>query len=226
MSILATPTSAPILPARVRAFIATFNALRRRHAFLRALGQTLLFSCVWMLGCCLLDRWLKLNTDSRITLLVVHGLVIAYLIMPALWRLLSRRVNWMETAGEIESRNAPLAGRLQTLTSQSLEPVAAYRGSPEFIELLASDVSKHLQNLPATRLLSRKPILLPWVLSAGVLLIASALVRQPTLDLPTLARRYLMPTAKIAPVTTTRLNVFPGDTQVVEGNARRGARHR
>ena len=211
MSILATPTSAPILPPRVRAFIATFNALRRRRAFWRALGQALLFSCVWMLGCCLFDRWLKLNADARITLLVIHGLVIAYLIVPPRFGgCCTHEFDWMKTAGEIGSRThrSPVDyRRLHRSHSNRSPPTADRRSSSRCLPLMSQNICRTC----ARRLLSRKPILLPWLLSAGVLLIASALVRQPTLDLPTLARRVIfMPTAKISPVTTTRLNVSPG----------------
>lgn len=219
MSTVIRPTSAPELPTTIKSFIAAFDSLRRKRTFWRALGLSACFSVVWILACCLADRLLKLNTDVRLALLVLHAVAVVLILAMPTWRMLRRRIDWMDAAEQIESRDRPLAGRLQTVTSQSLESEPSFRGSAQIIERLTADVEARLTVTRPDRLVPKRPVARAWLLTLCSLVIASAVLRLETMDLPTLVLRYFMPTMKIAPVTTTRLSVYPGDTSIVEGSS-------
>src|SRR5439155_4153144 len=126
----------------------------------------------------------------------------------------------LRVASEVERREPAFAQRLETVTSRALGPVG-WRGSEQLLEALAGEVSAAVSARDAAGLLPWAPPLRAWLAAIVLIAAMAGLSRVRWLDLPTLARRYALPVADVAPVTTTRLKVVPGDVSIAEGDTLR-----
>ena len=205
-----------VLPPEVRGYVRRFVNRRRRLALLKALGLAVAFALSWMLLWCMADRLIAFPGRLRLALLVIGAAAVTVLLARPLRGALRRRIDWIEAAGQIESRNTVFAQRLQTLTSQLLSR-PEHRGSEEILDHLAQQVSEQAAAEMPRRLIPWRLVLRPWI-TAGLLTgLTAGLMQVPWLDLPTLMRRFARPLAAIAPVTTTRLIVQPGNIDIPQG---------
>src|SRR6266568_6887675 len=123
------------LPKPIRAYVGSFVARKRAYAMLKAIGTALAVGLGWTIIACALDRWLQLSSAMRVAFLTMGALAVAIILMPALARLLRRRLDWVGVADEIEKVNPQFGERLRTVISQQLER-QEYRGSPQMLDYL------------------------------------------------------------------------------------------
>jgi hypothetical protein len=194
----------------VRRYLAAYVRRRRRAAAARALAWAVAAAVTWVLLACLIDRLRPLPSISRAVALVIAVLGPAQLSVPALGRLFRRRFDPVAAAAAIEREHPAFAHRLVT---------AATPGPPSPLRAaLDRDVDDLTATIGPVRVPIR-PVVTAWAAAVVALALAAALCRWAWLDLPQLARRLVTPTAAVAPVTTVRLTVRPGNADVVEGRS-------
>jgi hypothetical protein len=181
-----------------------------------------LFTIIWGLAWCLIDRLFPLLPMTRGWALGLNAAVVIAMLAAPMAAML-RPVDADAAAAEIERREPAWSQRLETVTSRMNgrdddddddDDVGA---SDELLAALATQVADEARGRDATRLVSWRPVARPAMACATWLALAAMLSLSPWLDLPTLARRYATPWRDVRPVTTTRLLVMPGDAEVTAG---------
>jgi hypothetical protein len=202
-------------PPPIRRRLRDHVARGRRLRVLRAGLTVLAFAIAWALAVGVVDRLTALPPWARVGLLSAAALVAVGILAGPVRAALGRRVNWVEASQEIERADPSLGQRLVTVTSQLLAP-AAYRGSPQMIDALVEQVSADVARAPARRLARWRPLARPALLAATLLLAAALLWPAEWLNLPQLVARQLRPLSEIPPVTTTQIDLSPGNASVRE----------
>jgi hypothetical protein len=210
-------SSATPLPQPIADYINRFVARRRTQRLLRAAVRALLFSIVWMLAWCAIDRFVTLDSGARAIALGLNIAIITLILIRPMLAMLRRRADVNIAAAEIERREPRWSQRLRTVTSR-IGDEHDYGSSRELLDALASQVADEARDRDAAALLSWRPVVRPAVACAIWLIMTWLLSFSSWLDLPTLARRYLMPTRATPAVTTTRIIVAPGDAEVTQGD--------
>jgi len=202
------------IPKSVRKYMRAFVARKRMHALLKALGLALAAAIAWAMIACAVDRWLGLSSGIRLLLLLIGALGVAVILAPPLLAMLRRRIDWVGIADEIETGNSHFGERLRTVISQLLER-QEYRGSPQMLDYLLEQVSRQAQeNRPR---FAWKPLLVPWAAAICLLVAAAGLWKMSSPDAPLLLARFARPMMPIAPVTSTRIHVDPGNDRLLRG---------
>src|SRR5688500_15650860 len=207
------------LPPAVRSYVHAYAMRGRRLAALRGAGAGLALFAAWALLWCCVDRYAHLPQWARLVLLTVGGLASGLLVLRALrrWALFWRDTDWVEVAQRIERHNPRFGQRLVTVISRLIGR-AEYRGSDEMLDELVYEVDREVAADRAFRLLPLRRALGPWAALAATLSVGAALWQVPGLELGRLAHRFLAPLDDVPPVTTTRLDVFPGDRDVQQSS--------
>jgi hypothetical protein len=187
----------------------------RRLAALRGTGAGLALFAMWFLLWCGVDRYAHFPQWVRLVLLTGGSLASGLLVLRALrrWVLFWRDTDWVDVAECIERQNPRFGQRLATVISRFIGR-AEYRGSDEMLEELVFELDREVSTDRAARLLPLRRALAPWAVLAAVVLATAVLWQVPGLELPRLAHRFLAPLDDVPPVTTTRLDVRPGDRDV------------
>ncbi len=205
------------LPPVLAGFVRRFVVRSRRLAVFRALGLAISFMLIWTLLWALADRMNPLTQMLRVLLLCVQSaLGIALLWRPSV-RLLWGAIPWRAAADEIEARDAGFGGGLETSISQWLAPVA-HRASPALVQRITADATQAAESRNPASLLPAVTAARPLLIGFAAVLVTVALCFVSWLDMPRLLDRELMPWRGTTPVTTTRIHVLPGSTQVIQGN--------
>ena len=204
------------LPEPIARYIDRFVGRRRVIRLLRAVARAALATIVWTLVWCVVDRLLALTPAARAMLLAANVAIVLVMLARPLLAML-RRADVNVAAAEIERRQPRLAQRLRTITSR-LGDDQAYGSSSELLDALARQVVDDVRGDDPTKLLSWRPVVRPAAMCAFWVALAWTLGFSSWLDQPTRLRRYVAPFAAIGPVTTTRLNVTPGDAAVTQGD--------
>lgn len=202
----------PTLDALISDFV-------RRRRKMRATGVFCLVSAAavaWLVGVGLVDRLLPLPGSLRLITLSLLLAVLSLAIFRIVQLLFGRRFDRLIAAKQIEAMTPELRDRLITVVTQQALP-ASQRGSESLTQLLADDVTHALAVRPPEKLITDRQIAPAAVLLAVVAMIAGALAVIPSLGLPRLVARQLMPLADIPPVTTTRIDVLTHDLDVPQG---------
>ena len=207
-------TALSTLPPGIRTFLDEYVVRSRRHALARAVGTALALFLIWMLLWCAVDRFAHLPAAVRLAALILGALVALARIGPPLL-VLRRRPDWVSAAAEVEQHNPQFAQRLLTVTSRVLG-AADYRGSDEILQRLVREVDQQVAAGRARRLVPLRGAMGPWALCVLIAVLIVALLRAPSLRFGDLAHRFLEPTADIPPVTTTQLDISPGDRDVLQ----------
>lgn len=199
------------LPPDIQAFLAAFVARRRRQLILHTFGWAIAVSLLWLILSCSIDRLLHLPASARLILLALGVLVLLLALRPL--RFLLQPIDWVEIAEQIERLHPSFQQRLITVTSRVLGE-SAYRGSNEILGQLLSEVSNQTAKERGKTPRRWRAAIEPWaaatVMACGMMLLALS----PGMDLPRLTGRFFKPLASLPPVTTTRLDVRPGDLDV------------
>ncbi len=201
----------------IGSLLRSFVAWRRITLLLRGVGMAFAIGLAWVLLICLMDRFVHLPTAGRWAAFIV-GICLAggNFIGDALRAM--RPVNWIEVAGQIESRTDRFEQQLMTVVSQRLD-LPERRGSKAMLEQTQRAVESLAANSHPVTFISWRSAFMPWIASGGVMAIFAGLWFLPALDLPRLMARLMHPSRRIDPVTLTRLEVFPGDTEVSAGGS-------
>jgi hypothetical protein len=208
--------SHPPLPSSIQTYVTNFVARRRRFAVARAMGVAAIGFLAWMLIACTVDRFFQLNRPMRLIVLLCGMAVVALVIVRPLLHLMRRRFDWVAAAQDIEGRGASFSQRLVTVVSQQLGR-PEHRGSDELLEQLSREVSEGVAQEDATRLVPAATVARPWLAVVLVAILTAGLCLIPSFGLPRLMARFFQPLAVVPAVTTTRLEIKPGKTDVVEG---------
>lgn len=202
------------LPPTIRSYLDDFVVRRRRVALARAAGIALAAFLVWMLGCCVVDRFAHLPGGVRLAALLVGIVAAAARIGPALLAL-HRQIDCVAAAEAVERQDNRFEQRLVTVTSRLLG-AADYRGSDDILIRLIREVGEQVAAARAHRLIPLRPALGPWALCLVLALLGCGLMKVPGLGMSALMGRFLNPLAGIPPVTTTHLAVAPGNCDLVQ----------
>jgi hypothetical protein len=213
--VIAKSSATHPLPEPVVHYIGTFVARRRTQRLLQAIARATLFTIVWSLGWCFVDRFFPLAAATRSVGLGINLVVVIFMLARPILAMI-RRVNANAAAADIERREPRWSQRLRTVTSRLSDDRGA-GVSRELLDALASQVALEARDRDATRLVSWRPVGRPVAACVTWLAFVMLLALSPWLDLPTLTRRYVMPWQPVRAVTTTRLLVLPGDADVTAG---------
>jgi hypothetical protein len=214
-----TPTALPWVFAahpRIGAFIKRFVARHRFLALVRAAGWAAAAAIGWLLVSCLADRLFHLPRPLRGIWFVSDALLFVAILLPAIRRLISRKIDWIAAADQIERLSPVFGQRLQTAASQLLaEP--SKRGSVQLLQSILSDLDREITIRKSLPRIPRGPVVRGWGALAILAIVCGALLTIPSLGMPRLLVRAFDPWRNLSPVTTTRLAVDPGDAQVPPG---------
>jgi hypothetical protein len=211
--------TAASLPIPIESYLDRFASRRRWQRVVRAGGIAVVLSIAWMITWCLIDRVIGLPWLIRAAALAVNLAGVGMIVGRAVQRLIRRR-DLVRAAASVERRTSVFAQRLETAVSRTLGP-HSWRGSNDLLDALTNDVAAEVNRSDPALLLPWSPALRPWAVGAIALGLAYLLSLGGWLDLPRLARRYVMPWANVSEVTTTRLTVRPGNVGVAEGDTLR-----
>ena len=204
-----------VIPPAMRRCLRDFVMRRRRVVVLRRLGIAMTIAMTGMLACALVDRLMPLPGAVRLSLMILVAASVVVLLFHPICVILRRRFDWRAAAAQVERRDPRFAGRLETAVAQLLLP-APMRASRQIVQRIAGEADLLAAQSPSSSLVSIAPALRPWLAVVGLALLGAALARSTWMNLPTLLRRELLPLAKITAVTTTRIDVEPGDIDVAQ----------
>jgi hypothetical protein len=168
----------------------------------------------WMLIWCLVDRLGHFPQMVRMGALVVGCAMALVVVVPrllALWR----PADLLLAAAAIEESNPRFRQRLVTVASRVLG-ASDYRGSDEILSRLMREVALEVSADRPARLVSWRPVLAPWAVVLLLALFGWGLSTIAVLHFKELAIRFLQPLADVPPVTTTQLDVAPGNRDLVQ----------
>ncbi len=204
------------LPRPIRDFLGRFVARQRRIALGRALGLATGFSLAWLFTQCMADRLLHLSSAARAAWLASNLLSAVAIVAGPLARLFSRRFDPLSAAHQVERSTGRFDQRLLTLTSQTLSPLV-HRGSGQLLEAIARDLHPTLDPRQISELIPSRRLRRPWLIAVTALFVLSAAFLNPWIQMPRLLNRALFFWLDLPPVTTTVLEVAPGDAQIIQG---------
>ena len=209
-----------VLPPAVRDYVHDFDARARRLALVRGVGLAAAVFSVWMIACCVCDRFAHFTSATRLALLMAGGVAVIAILWRPVRASLRREVDWVDAADRVEQRNPQFGQRLVTVTSRVLGP-SEHRGSDDMLRELLRDVDRQARDEDPASLLPLRRAAWPWVAFISAAVAFAALARVPGLEMKTLAARFVAPGADILPVTTTRLDVPTGNRDVVQSETLR-----
>jgi hypothetical protein len=204
------------IPTQISDFLRQVVVRQRRVALLRAVAMAITFALVWILAWSLVDRFVALAPRMRIAIDVINLAAIAALVIRQLSRVLRRRIDWLTAARMVDRHRPEMGQRLQTLVSQLLAP-RELRGSQQLLDQIVGQATEQLSHVRPAQLVPLQAASGAWLIAVAATVAIAVLSLIPWLDLPTLIARQARPLAGIGAVSTTRLNVEPGNTSVVQG---------
>lgn len=204
------------LPSSIQTYVTNFVTRRRRFAVGRAMGMAAAVFLAWMLVACAVDRFAQLDRPIRLIVLVCGTAAALLVMVRPIAHLLRRRFDWIAAAEDIEGCSASFSQRLITIVSQQMSR-PEYRGSDELLEQLRDEVSEGVAQEDTAKLVPTATVARPWMVAILIVILTAGLCLIPSFGLPRLMARFFQPLAVMLPVTTTRLEIKPGKTDVVEG---------
>jgi hypothetical protein len=210
-------TSVSTLSPPIRTYLHEFVARARWVALARSAASALAGFLGWMLIFCAIDRFAQLHWTVRLAALLAGAIAVIAIILPRLVAL-AQPADLVRAAAAVE-RQSPLFGqRLLTVTSRHLG-AADYRGSDAILLRLTRDVGDQVATTPAARLIPLRPLAAPLAVCLLLAVICAGLLGVPSIGFGRLAGRFGDPLANIPPVTTTTLEVSPGNLDVTQSRA-------
>ncbi|MDP9172484.1 MAG: DUF4175 domain-containing protein [Planctomycetota bacterium] len=201
----------------IGAFLRGFVWRHRWLSLLAAVGWGMAIASLALLASCLTDRLLHLPRGARVLWLLFDLGVLLVAIFPAFNRLLTRHINWIAAANQVERATPDFGQRLQTVISQMFSD-PAHRGSPMLLDAILRDLDRDLAARNSKTLIRWWPLRTAWSAVGIVCLLGAILLPISWLGMPRLLSRALNPWRDLSPVTTTTLVVEPGDAQVPQGH--------
>lgn len=208
-------TAPSTLPAPLRSYLSEFVVRRRRLGLLCGCGYALLTFGLWMLVWCSVDRFAHLPSAARAVLLAAGTGATGYLLVRSVRHWL-KPPDWVAVAEQVEQANPRFGQKLITVTSQVLA-TPDHRGSDQMLGRLSEEVSREVEVRPHPRHANGIGRALgPWAGCLVLVGLSLALLGVPGFGFGQLAVRFVAPLADVPAVTTTRLDVSPGDADVVQ----------
>jgi hypothetical protein len=183
-------------------------------ALFRALGSALSIFLLWMLLCCVVDRFAHFSREVRLASLAAALLFVIVRLIPVL-RARRREPDLIGAAAEFERQDPRFGQRLMTVTSRMMG-ATDYRGSDEILMRLAREVDEQFAAHRGAISMPLRRAIAPCAAAIVLVCLMIGLLRAPDLRFGALAGRFLDPFAVIPPVTTTQLTVSPGDSDIVQ----------
>ncbi len=204
-------------PPAIRHLLRAFIARRRFVLLVRGIGMSIAIGLAWILTFCFADRFFHFLTFWRCVGLIMFVSLtgttgVRYVIRAFL------KVDWIQVAEQIESRTDQFEQRLTTVVSQLLGPVEK-RGSTAMLQRIQAEAESLATKNDCPHWIPWKLALMPWMLSAGVTVLFAVMWPVARLDMPRLVSRFVHPMRRIEPVTLTRLEVLPRDTEISAGQS-------
>lgn len=191
---------------------------RRRVLATRAAIVGVSVACLWLLAAMVLDRWAHFIVTTRVGAMVVF----VSILMATAWRAGRRLLGWRFDAAHAarlaEAGDKAWDERLSTCVTQTHLPPRD-RGSFGLNASMATEVAGELTRRPPAdrvRLAAARPAL---SLMATVVVLWLVALVVPTLELPRLAERQLLPWRAALPVTSTRIDLLPHPAAVAQGQS-------
>ena len=200
----------PVIAGHLRGFA---RAAVRRSSTRSGVAALCLF-ILWALASCAADRLLQLPSHVRLVLLLAGCTLSGLILLQALWRL-RREIDWVAAASEIERRDPRFGQRLVTVVSQLAGP-RDLRGSDQMISHVLLEVESQIAAGGQRSLQWLWREALPWLACAAAIIAVIALGHDRAMPLRQLAMRFVLPLADIPPVTTTQIQVSPGDHDILQ----------
>jgi hypothetical protein len=196
-------------------YLGEFATGVRRISLLRSIGQLMAALFGWMLFWCAIDRIVHLPSTIRVILLSASAGTAGWVVFRSLLRW-HRRPDWVAIAAGAERADDRFAQKLITVTSQALAR-PNHRGSGEILDRLATEVTDLLNDGSRRRgTLGIGRAAVPWVACLTLGALAIVLLCLPGSRFRELAIRFIAPMADVPAVTTTQLDVTPGNVDVVQ----------
>ena len=208
------------LPLPIASYLTSFSRQRRAQRVVWRFGLATLFTLIWAMAWCVIDRLSGLSSWTRAAALLINAIVIVAIVARPLVRIFGR-TNFIAAANETERREPAFAERLQTVVSQFSHSSRRDGASPGLLAALADSVAVQMARNKPAELLPWTPALRPWIACGIALTGWMVLSFVSVLDMPRLISRYAFPLSEIAPAATTRLFVSPGDARIPEGQTLR-----
>lgn len=198
-------------------YLRGFVVRARFVSLVRAAATSAACFIAWMVIWCVADRYLQLHWTVRLGALGTGAIGVIALMCRPLMALL-RPPDFVAAAAEVERHNPHFGQRLLTVTSRLLGP-ADYRGSDEILIRLTREVGEQVASERAGRLIAAGSTAGPTLICVLLVLLCVALSQIPLLGFARLAARFLDPLGAVPPVTTTLLQVLPGDCDVTQSKS-------
>ncbi|MBV8779992.1 MAG: hypothetical protein JO353_01215 [Phycisphaerae bacterium] len=205
------------LPQPIDELLRRFTWRRRQWHRAKSLAGLVIIILGWMTLAAIADRMFALPSGIRLAAEIVALFWGVTFFAHRLWKL-RRPMAWPAVAQEIEMIEPRFSGRLETVVSQWNEPIGL-RGSDEFLTALARESADVAATTSTSQLLRRqKHRALKWIVPAAILIggWVGALLYRP-LPVSILLAREWKPFGSQPPLTSTHLQVQPGNITVVAG---------
>lgn len=203
------------MPMALARYLRAFVVRQRRIALLTSAGWATAFLLGWVLVACVIDRFVQLPGAARLVLLIA-GLTGAAVILARQALRTFARIDYGAAAARVEQVNPVFGERLRTVVSQSVAPGRA-SGSSDMLGRLTDEVLQEIAVDRPAQGIRWSGVRRAWG-TAGVVLVLTVLIGlAPTLEMPRLVKRLALPLAHVPPVTTTRIDVRPGNISLNRG---------
>lgn len=207
-------TAVSMLPSPIRTYLYEFVLRSRVLAVVRGLAVALAGFAAWMLIFCVIDRFVQLHWAVRLTGLLIGVAAAMALLLPRLVTL-TRPADLISAAAEVEREDPRYGQRLLTVTSRLLG-AAAYRGSDQILIRLTREVGDQVAAECGRHPIRLRGLVGPLSACLVLAMLFGVLARIPLLGFTRLAARFIEPLADVPPVTTTTLQVRPGDCDATQ----------
>src|SRR5688572_24864383 len=201
------------MPPALTAYPRAFVVRQRRAALIRAAGWAVAFLVAWVLIACILDRFLQLPSGVRLVVLLTGVAGALLFVVRHILRMFAV-IDYGHAADRVEQANPVYGERLRTVVSQASHGLAS---SPDMLRRLTNDVLGQIRHDRPASPHAHRGIRSAWVTAGAALVVALLISLIPTLEMPRLLKRLALPLAHVPPVTTTRIDVRPGDVSLHRG---------
>jgi hypothetical protein len=201
------------LPPATRKYLRAFVWKKRIVQCVRGLGMSAALFSIWALVCCLADRSLLLPPLIRWVALWIGIAGAATIGVREVW-LCFVSMDWLAVASQIEHATPEFSERLQTVISEQFAN-SRRASSRAMLQQLINEVESLAAKHSGARLVRWNEVFGPWLAGLAAWIIFLATWGVPALGMPRLLARMIHPGRPIDPVTFTKLEISPKDTEVL-----------
>lgn len=208
------------LPDPLSRGLTRFAQVLRRTQLTRAIGWAVALLLGGFTLAALADRWLLLEDFSRRVLALLLYAAACGLGWWLIRRALRKR-SAAEIALDLESRvpREALEERVSTTVELAARQAGSEGYSPALVERVADEAAERLQKLDLESLPDRKPMRRALQAGGACLAVMILLALAPGWHMPLQYARAFLPWLNLPRASTVQVEVLPGESRVVEGQA-------